>query len=269
MNKDPGKIIKMLSFPVRRPGRVYHLVVNILGSRKKCYICGKTFSHFKKYKRGSRDVSEFLRMMNCTGSDVENFGCMYCGSMDRERHLFMFFDELGIWELITGGSVLHFAPERSLGKKIKTVAGSYIMADLNPGSSEVRKIDVCRIPFSNNTFDFVICNHVLEHVTDYRRGISEIFRVLKPSGTAILQTPYSTLLTRHFCDENINTDELRSYFYGEADHLRLFSRDQLFSEFESYGFELLPVSSGSLFSPDISAYYGVNHEEELVRMKKP
>ncbi len=149
------------------------------------------------------------------------------------------------------------------------IAGNYIMADLNPGSREVQKIDVCRIPFRDNTFDFVICNHVLEHVPDYKTGINEIFRVLKPSGTAILQTPYSTLLTRHFCEENLNTDELRSYFYGEADHLRLFSRDQLLSEFESAGFKLQTVSSGSLFSPDISAYHGVNHQEELVRMKKP
>jgi len=269
MTNGSDKIIKKLSFLVRRPGRVFHLAFNILGNRKKCYICGKTFSHFKKYKRGKRDVSEFLKMMKCTGSDVDNFGCMYCGSMDRERHLFMFFDKLGIWELMKGGSVLHFAPEASLSKRIKTIAGSCVMADLNPGSREVQKIDVYRIPFSDNTLDFVICNHVLEHVPDNKTGINEIFRVLKSSGAAILQTPYSTLLTRHFCEENLNTDELRGYFYGEADHLRLFSRDQLFSEFESAGFKLQIVSSGSLFSPDISAYYGVNHQEELVRVKKP
>lgn len=267
---NSGMVKKIVLLFIKRPGRAFHLVFNKLGNKKKCYVCKNTFDHFKKYGDGSRNINEFIKAVQFVGSDVDNFGCMYCGSMDRERHLFMFFDELKVWEQLKNASILHFAPERCLSKKIKTMAsGQYIMADLYPNNTNIQKIDVCNIPYNDNTFDFIICNHVLEHVKDYNHGIREIFRVLKHSGTAILQTPYSTLFDHHFWEESINTDELRAFFYGEVNHLRLFSRAQLFTEIEEAGFILKTIKSESLFNFNVSKYFGVNNQEELIRVIKP
>ena len=264
------KIKKMLLLFIKRPGRAVHLIINIMGNRKKCYVCKNTFSHFTKYKSGNEGVSDFLKIAQVIGSDVDNFGCMYCGSFDRERHLFMFFDKLGIWEQMTNASILHFAPESCLNKKIKTLSPTqYIPADLFPVNENIHRIDVTDIYYGDNTFDFVICNHVLEHVKDYYCGIKEIFRILKPGGTAILQTPYSVFFDHHFQEENINTDELRTYFYGEVDHQRVFSEKQLFSDLGKAGFVIQVVKNETFFNEKISKYYGVNHQEDLIRVVKP
>ena len=133
--------------------------------------------------RGSKSLSEFRKRLDGVGSDTDNFGCMYCGSTDRERHLFMFFDKLMLWETMKQGKILHFAPERHLSIKISEQAPlEYVRGDLYPQKSAIRKIDATAIPFSNDTFDFLIANHLLEHIPDYCKALSEFFRVLKPRG---------------------------------------------------------------------------------------
>ena len=57
-------------------------------------------------------------------------------------------------------------------------------------TSDTVKVDITAIQYSNNYFDIIICNHVLEHVLEYEKAIKEIFRVLKKGGIAIVQTPF-------------------------------------------------------------------------------
>jgi ubiquinone/menaquinone biosynthesis C-methylase UbiE len=66
----------------------------------------------------------------------------------------------------------------------------YINGDLNSLVAD-RKIDITNIKFKNNYFDFIICNHILEHIQDDKKAMSEIFRVLRPGGEVILQVPIS------------------------------------------------------------------------------
>ena len=209
-------------------------------------------------------------MIDMVGSDIDNFGCFYCGANDRERHLFMFFDKTQFWDRIPGSKILHFAPEKNLSQKITLLDPSlYIKADFYPKDESIEKIDATNIPYADNNFDLVICNHVLEHIPQYNLAIKEIFRVLKPNGTAILQTPYSRILSRNFEEEKIITDEQRLFFYGEKDHFRIFSENHFFNDLQKAGFMLQVIKNADYFDDDISHYFGINRKEDLIQVLKP
>ncbi|MEJ2745972.1 MAG: class I SAM-dependent methyltransferase [bacterium] len=167
------------------------------------------------------------------------------------------------------GRILHFAPERHLSKRISEQAPlEYVMADLYPQNSDIRKIDATAIPFSNDTFNFIIANHVLEHIPNYRKALSEFFRVLKPGGIAVMQTPYSKLLRNNFEDKGIDSEELRHFFYGQDDHVRIFGEHQLLKSLENAGFSLQIKRHIDYFDVSTTYYYGVSGEEDLILVAK-
>jgi SAM-dependent methyltransferase len=259
------KTIKIVyRYLIKKPYLVICLSFNKLGRRKQCYICNKTFNSFIKFGKGSKGLNAYSKYLNNVGSDADNFWCQYCRSTDRERHLFMYFDKLALWDRIANKRILHFAPEDNLKKKIATLNPlEYIMADLYPKDETQQKIDITQIPYDDNKFDFLICNHVLEHVTEISKAIKEISRVLKPGGIGILQTPYSELLYNHFEDPGINTNELRRFFYAQEDHLRVVSKRQLFNELAQF-FTLNIIENQSLFNNEECLKYGINRREDLI-----
>ena len=182
----------------------------------------------------------------------------------------MFFDKISLWERMEGAKILHFAPEINLSMRIKEQCPSkYIKADIKPKEDDIEVMDATTINANDDTFDFVIANHILEHIPDYKKALYEFYRVLKPGGIAILQTPYSRLLKNNFEDENINTNELRNFFYGQVDHVRTFGENQFFRSLEDVGFDLQVRKHEEFFNNNMAYYYGVNSEEDLVQLTKP
>lgn len=238
--------------------------------RKKCYICGNVFHSFSKYRGGTKNLSKFIKTLEIVGSDINNFSCFYCESHDRERHLCMYFDKLNIWSKMKNASILHFAPEKNLSKKIAaSQPKTYIRADLFPKTKDVKKINITRIPFKSNSFDLVICNHVLEHIDDYLKALREISRVLKPQGRAILQTPYSSLINHNFEVTAISTKKLRKEFYGQEDHLRVFSKRHLLQDIRNANFQVKIIKNNRFYNKEDSLYYGINPNEDLILAIKP
>ena len=268
--RDLLKRLRLLALAlVRIARRRARLVFNRLGKKRQCYVCGKRFNHFTKYGEGRKKIPEFRLKLMIVGSDVDNFGCMYCGSHDRERHLYMFFDKLRLWDAVRASRVLHFAPEKHLRSRITGLGpAKYTAADLFPRDEQTERIDVTDLPFDDESYDFVVCNHVLEHVKEYRTALSEIYRVLSPNGLAVLQTPVSRLLTRNFEDDGIDSDTLRLYFYGERAHCRVFSEKHLFEDMMHTGFRLDVAKNGYYFTDSECRYYGVNGEEDLILLRK-
>lgn len=259
------KLIRMAKQVLRWIRRMY----NKSGKKHLCYICGQSFRQFLPYRSGEKGVCPFALEMQMIGSDDKNFACPCCGCHDRERHLVMYFDRLDLWAKIRDGDVLHFAPECHLPTRItQHHPASYVKADLTPSSPEVQPIDITQIPFDDNSFDLIICNHVLEHVPDDRRALSELFRVLRPGGWEILQTPYSDLLQNSFCDTALNTDELRRRFYGQEDHVRVYGRD-LFQRIEEAGFEVHIKTHVHILTDIDASFWGVNPKENLILVTKP
>lgn len=264
------KNLKIIKKNLRRIVNKILSFLNSFGNQKQCYICKKRFHSFTKFNGGYKKLPLWNQKLNIVGSDIDNFGCRYCGSHDRERHLFMFFDKLDMWTKFKNAKVLHFAPEKNLADKIVSLnPEDYVKADLFPANESIVKIDLQDIHFENNFFDIVICNHVLEHVPDYKKALQEIFRVLKPNGIAILQTPYSNVLEDNFEDSGINTDELRSLFYGQKDHLRYFSKKRFLNSLNKVGFKLEIVEHKAYFDEQQAELFGVNSKEELIQVKKP
>lgn len=122
--------------------------------------------------------------------------------------------------------VLHIAPEACFIKRFEKIHGDhYVTADIESPLAKV-KMDIHKIPFDQNTFDVVLCNHVLEHVKDDHKAMSEIHRVLKPGGFAILQVPFfSPVSDATFEDPSITDKREREKIFGQDDHVRRYGKD--------------------------------------------
>ena len=126
------------------------------------------------------------------------------GTLSLERHrLFWLYLKNETTFFSAPLRVLHFAPEQAFVQKFKKQKNlSYTTTDLNSPIADV-KADICDLPFKDNSFDFIICNHVLEHIPDDTKAMQELHRVLAPKGTAILQVPYDAKLSTTFEDNTI------------------------------------------------------------------
>lgn len=274
MNKQEAGTPRTMARKVKRNVLNFRWrVLNRLGSTHQCYLCKKTFQRFRPYRGGLDSLSSFIQKIGLVGSDVVNFECPFCRSNDRERHLFLYFDRLRLWDAMAGSEILHFAPERKLSDRIRSMGPKrYVKADLYPADlfslyPDVERMDVTNIPYPPDSFDFLICNHVLEHVADERKALSEIHRVLRKGGRAILQTPFSTVLKKTFQDPGIDSDELRIIAYGQEDHARLFGLDFLERISES-GLTLKPCRHLDVATLEEASYYGMNPREDLILAQK-
>ena len=183
------------------------------------------------------------------------------GTLSLERHrLFWLYlkNETGFFT--ENLKVLHFAPEQAFYKKFRKMKNlDYITTDLNSPIADV-KADICNLPFSNNEFDFIICNHVLEHIPDDKKAMQELYRVLKPGGSAILQVPYKADLEITFEDNSITDPKERARIFGQYDHVRVYGMDY-FEKLRSIGFEVDAVDFTKEFSKeDIEKYRLPMHE---------
>ena len=120
--------------------------------------------------------------------------------------------------------VLHVAPELCFLNRFKKLKNlKYITGDIESPLAEV-KMDIHQIPFPDNSFDVVFCNHVLEHVADDLKACAEINRVLKPNGWGIIQSPvYEQEITLE--DHSITDPKEREKVFGQSDHVRKYGKD--------------------------------------------
>ncbi len=231
------------------------------GGRHRCAICGHAVWRFMPYRGGSRDSPGLMGALGMVGSNADHFECPRCGAHDRERHLLMYMRADGILAQLRGKPLLHFAPERRLSRLIAdAVPSRYVRADLFPNSPDVERVDMLAMQFEDESFDCVIANHVLEHVSDVDRALAEIHRVLKPQGMAILQTPYSAKLHRTWEDAGIDSPAARLQAYGQEDHVRLFGRD-IFARIVAGGFESRVQQHAELLADVDPVTAGVNPDE--------
>jgi SAM-dependent methyltransferase len=163
--------------------------------------------------------------------------------------------------------VLHIAPEQCFYSKFKSLSNiEYITGDLESPLAEYH-FDLHEIPFENDVFDVIICNHVLEHVNDDRQCTREMFRVLKPGGWAIMQVPIDYDRADTFEDPSITSPEDREQYFWQKDHMRLFGRDYPNRLAES-GFSVKPDGFVKELAPEIRKRYRLQDEEIIYFMEK-
>lgn len=247
----------------------YALAGWLPGGHCHCVMCGHNVWRFMPYMSGSAGAPKLMRVIDMIGSDPDRFECPRCGAHDRERHMLMYLDKIDMLTGMLGKSVLHFAPEKGLARRIRANNPSrYIPCDLYPRTPDIERVDMLDMQFEDRSFDVVIANHVLEHVNDDLKALGEIHRVLKPGGYAILQTPYSAKLHRTWQDPGIDDDAARLQAYGQSDHVRLFGRD-IFARFASTGL-VSGVRQHDELLPNVDAtVLGVNPREPLFLFRRP
>ncbi|MAM27752.1 MAG: SAM-dependent methyltransferase [Flavobacteriaceae bacterium] len=160
------------------------------------------------------------------------------GTLSLERHrLFWLYLTRETSFFTENLKVLHFAPEQAFLKRFRRLKNiNYTTTDLNSPIADV-KADICNLPFDDNAFDFIICNHVLEHIPDDTKAMQELYRVLAPGGTAILQVPYDRNRATTFEDDSITDPKERAAIFGQYDHVRVYGMDY-FEKLASIGFKV-------------------------------
>ena len=177
------------------------------------------------------------------------------GTLSLERHrLFWLYLKNETTFFSAPLRVLHFAPEQAFVQKFKKQKNlTYATTDLNSPIADV-KADICDLPFKDNSFDFIICNHVLEHIPDDIKAMQELYRVLAPSGTAIVQVPYDAKREITFEDNTITDQSERTRIFGQYDHLRVYGMDY-FKKLSSVGFNVNALDyTQSMSNNDIERY---------------
>ncbi len=177
------------------------------GKGVNCPVCDHEFKKFLPYGRVSR----------------ENALCPHCLSLERHRLMWLFLKEKTDF-FSAKLKVLHVAPEHCFIHRFERLTNlDYITADIESPLAKV-KMDIHQIPFEENSFDVVFCNHVLEHVQDDILACKEINRVLKPNGWGIIQSPVYPI-EKTIEDKSITDPSERERLFGQRDHVRKFGKD--------------------------------------------
>jgi SAM-dependent methyltransferase len=171
------------------------------------------------------------------GRDPNNPICPRCGAQARHRALWLYLHERTNLFSGEGLSVLHFAPEHALGRRLAATPGiRYVSADLDAPEA-MEHFDITDIPHPDDSWDAILCIHVLEHVPDDRRAMRELHRILKPEGWAIVLVPLDLDRAETYEDPSITDPAERERAFWQADHLRLYGRD-LPDRLREAGFEV-------------------------------
>ena len=171
---------------------------------------------------------------------------------------FTYLDKFNFESIISNKKILHFAPEKALGKVIQSRAGEYKTADFLAEGYKYDKIDFnidisSMKTISNESFDCVIASDVLEHVPDHLGGIREVYRVLKKGGYCIFTVPQKDNLKITLEDLTITDRNERERVFGQFDHMRIYG-DDFSAMLQDAGFEVTAVNE-TFFDKNIVERY--------------
>jgi predicted SAM-dependent methyltransferase len=204
LNAIPRKYLIRFSYLFRRISQYFNR-----GNNVECPVCGSRYRKFLSY--GYHDVRK-------------NALCPKCLSLERHRLIWLFLKEkTGFFNEQL--KVLHIAPEQCFEERFRKLTNlEYITADLDSPLADFI-CDVQKMPFRDNEFDVVICNHVLEHVDDDTLAMKEILRVMKPGAFAILLVPLNFSRSTTYEDATITSPKERTKHFLQYDHKRLYGTD--------------------------------------------
>lgn len=184
-------------------------------------------------------------------------------SLERHRLMWLFLnDETNFFTSTKKLKVLHIAPEQcflDIFRNQKNLA--YITSDLESPIADV-KADICNLPFKDNEFDVVFCNHVLEHIPDDHKAMQELYRVLKKGGFGVFQIPQDLNRASTFEDNSITDKKQRAEIFGQYDHVRVYGRDY-FNKLRAVGFRVDEVDYTKKIAPEKLERFCIMKEEIL------
>lgn len=211
---------------------------HLAGKNHECTVCG----------RGNK---RFIEIPDC------DLLCPFCGSRSRTRRLYSLLVESNL----IYGKILHFSPSRSVYRLLKKNQNiSYFSTDYEDEFIAEYKYDITQIPLENDFFDMIICYHILEHIEDDKKAMAELFRVLKPNGICVIQTPFKE--GNIYEDFSKKTTEARLEAFGQEDHVRIYSVEGLQKRLKENGFQNVEIKTFSA-----NERYGFTEETVLIAKK--
>ena len=225
----------MLKLIKRRVGSAIRFSTRSFQKLRECPICG-----WQGYKFAVGGASNKLR---------HDCRCPKCNSLERHRLAFMVCEKLNDLDFST---VLHVAPERALSDYLKAKSKNYLSIDLY--SEAMAKMDITSLDLPDNSQSLIWISHVLEHVAGDSAAISEMHRVLRPSGAAFVQVPIWRTVTYEDFDIETPSDRLQQFY--QPDHVRLYGLD-IVDRFKSQGFDAR-VFRAQDFGPTLLLRHGLS-----------
>ncbi len=217
----------------------------LFSSSTYCSICENNNAGFNRLPDFFVENIEnhgFQHLNDCEMTPVDTYSCKACGASDRERLYALWIKNEFIEKplsVMRDAKAIHFAPEQFLSDFIqgKRIFKSYETADLNMQNVDYN-VDLMQLPFENESFDFFICSHVLEHVPDDHIALKELYRITKKGGRGILMAPIATKLTSTIEGTESHDDADRWRLFGQHDHVRLYSHNDYIARIQRSGFSV-------------------------------
>lgn len=233
LNTIPRPLLIRLSY-VARPILAFFLKGNAFTDP----IDGKSFKSFLPYGYGK-----------------QRNNVLSPSTLSLERHRLLWLYLKNETDFFTAEKkVLHFAPEQAFYKRFRKLKHlDYTTTDLLSPLADV-KADICNLPFKDNSYDIILCNHVLEHIPDDTKAMQELYRVLKVGGMGIFQIPQDLNREGTFEDDSITDKNERTKIFGQYDHVRIYGRDY-FNKLRSIGFTVEKVDYTNVISPEMVKKY--------------
>ena len=230
-------LIKLILNLIPRPvlQRVAEWIVPVvgllyLGKGKQCPLCGCQRRKFLPYGYVT---------------SRENALCPNCLSLERHRLLWLWLvreSDIGRGAMALP-KMLHIAPEVALMRKFRKMYAStpdrYVTADLESPLADMH-FDVQQIPLEAESFDAIICNHIMEHVEDDHKALSELYRIMRRGGWGVILSPVDLEREKTFEDDTITDPAERTRIFGQYDHRRIYGRDYA-ARLREAGFEVYDI----------------------------
>ena len=195
------------------------------------------------------------------------------GARERHRFIWHYLENQTLLFQQNKIKLLHISPEFAFYEKLKEIQTiQYFPVDkFEPGYdylSLTKDFDLLDQNLETNQFDFIICNHVLEHIVDDKTAINNLFKLLKSDGTAIITVLILTNYALTFEDYSITHPKDRKKHFGQWDHVRFYGLD-IANRFEKSGFEVKTIHATEYFNESERQKFGVLNESHLFHLTKP
>lgn len=228
-----------------------------IGKGKECPLCGCRRRKFLPYGYVTQR---------------DNALCPNCLALERHRTLWLWLlreSDIGRGAVALP-RLLHVAPEVALMRKFHKIYAAqpadYVTADLESPLADLH-FDIQHIPLEDESFDVVICNHIMEHVEDDRLAMREILRIMRKGGWGVILSPVDLQREKTFEDDTITDEAERTRIFGQYDHRRIYGRDYA-ERLREAGFEVYECDYANLIPAKEKQLYALT-DEPLYIVRKP
>ena len=239
------KIVKKIipkQFLIKHEEKLRGLVaLTYKGNKVSCNVCDH---HFAK----------FIQLAN------NELLCPNCGCLPRTRRLLTLLEAEGD---LPAKKLLHFSPPKGVRTKLKQLNfAAYVTTDYEGEFAADKRLNIEEIDEPANEYDHIICYHVLEHILKDEQAMGELYRILKPGGICFIQTPFKE--GEIYEDYTITSKAGRLEHFGQDDHVRIYSVEELKNRLEKKGFKVEVLQFGNLTDNK----FGFSEKETVLKAVK-